>query len=142
MMSLRLITRGGYRSTLMDSSSFRVEVCPPSLRHAPASLWNRLMFWLMAPAPQDASPPLNRLPAVRADFLDCTCDVHTARTDDLRRLIKDARSLRELWHLRAEVYNAVAIQFNQQEAELRLTQLNRHFPTRAPRSGFTALQTS
>ena len=46
----------------------------------------------------------------------------------------DARSLRELWHLRAEVYNAVAIQFNQYEAEQRLSRLNRHFPTRAPRA--------
>lgn len=99
------------------------------------------MFWLLAPAPTDASPPINRLPNVRADFLECTSDVTTDRVHDLRRLIKDARSLRELWHLRAEVYNAVAIQFNQYEAEQRLSRLNRHFPTRAPRSGFAPLDT-
>ena len=141
MRSLRLITRWGPRTTLQDPSSSRVEVCPPSLRHAPASPWQRLLFWLLAPAPTDASPPINRLPNVRADFLDCTSDVTTARVHDLRRLIKDARSLRELWHLRAEVYNAVAIQFNQYEAEQRLSRLNRHFPTRAPRSGFAPLDT-
>lgn len=141
MRSLRLITRWHPRSTLQDPSSSRVEVCPPSLRHAPESAWHRLLFWLLAPAPADASPPINRLPGVRAEFLDCTFDLHTDRSNDLRRMIKDARSLRELWHLRAEVYNAVAIQFNQHEAELRLARLNHHFPTRAPRSGFVPLHT-
>jgi hypothetical protein len=140
MKSLHLFTSKGPRSTLADSS-LRVEVCPPSLRHAPASLWERLLFWLLAPAPEQASPPLNRLPGVRADFLECTDDVHTARSDELRRRIKDARSLRELWHLRAEVYNAVAIQYNQHEAEQRLQRLNHHFPTRAPRDGLGHLST-
>jgi hypothetical protein len=65
--------------------------------------------------------------------------VHSDRAIELRGLIRGARSLRELWHLRAEVYNAVAVQTSQLDAETRLARLNKHFPTRAPRSGFAAL---
>ena len=50
-----------------------------------------------------------------------------------------AHSLRDLWHLRAELYHVLALNHDQREAEQRLTQLNRHFPTRAPRSGFVPL---
>ena len=139
MSSLRLLKRWGYRSTLSDPSRFRVEVRPPSLRHAPSSPWQRLMFWLRAPAPLDAAPPLNRLPGVQQEFMACLADVHSDRAIELRGLIRGARSLRELWHLRAEVYNAVAVQTSQLDAETRLARLNKHFPTRAPRSGFAAL---
>lgn len=139
MRSLRLLSRWSYRSSLSAPSSLRVEVRPPSLRHAPASMWQRLVFWLMAPAPQDAAPPLSRLPAVRADFIDCLADLDH---DDARRLaerIALTRSLRELWHLRSDVYRVVALQRSQSEAEQRVARLNHHFPTRAPRSGFVPL---
>ena len=53
--------------------------------------------------------------------------------------IGQARTLRELWHLRAELYNVVALHHSQQEAERRLAELNRHFPTRAPRSQLAPL---
>ncbi|HRD96165.1 MAG TPA: hypothetical protein PLA97_07180 [Rubrivivax sp.] len=129
----------GRRSTLQDSSSLRVQVCPPSLRHAPPSLWQRLVFWMMAPAPQDASPPLNRLPLVRAEFLRLVQDITSEDADRLRWRIGEARSLRELWHLRADTYRVVGVSHSQTEAERRLTQLNRHFPTRAPRSQFAPL---
>jgi hypothetical protein len=126
-----------YRPTA--PSSLRIEVCPPSLRQAPASSWRRLWFWLSAPAPQDAAPPLSRLPAVREDFVRCLGDVALPQCGELHRRIGLARSLRELWHLRAELYRVVAIAHSQSEAERRLAALNRHFPTRAPRTGFAAL---
>ena len=126
-----------YRPTA--PSSLRIEVCPPSLRQAPASAWRRLWFWLSAPAPQDAAPPLCRLPAVREDFVRCLGDVAPPQCRELQRRIGLARSLRELWHLRAELYRIVAIAHSQSEAEHRLAALNRHFPTRAPRTGFAAL---
>ena len=91
--------RWSRRSTLLDSSSFRVEVCPPSLRQAPPSLWQRLVFWMMAPSPQDASPPPNRLPPVRAEFLRVLQDISGEDANRLRWRIDEARSLRELWHL-------------------------------------------
>ena len=45
----------------------------------------------------------------------------------------------QLWHLRAELYHVVAVYHSQHEAERRLAELNGHFPTRAPRSGFVPL---
>lgn len=135
MTPLRLIPLWRPRSTLSTPSAFRVEVRPPSLRHAPASLGQRLLFWLLAPAPQDAAPPINRLPAVKNDFLACLSDVGTVPTQNLQASISGARSLRELWHLRAEVYNCVGRAHSECEAERRLLRLNRHFPTRAPRPG-------
>jgi hypothetical protein len=139
MWSLRLLTRPGYRSTLSAPSSLRVEVRPPSLRHAPASAWQRLMFWLLAPAPQDAAPPLNRLPAVRIDFMQCLSDIDDPDAYDLNDRIALARSLRDLWHLRADVYRLVAVHHSQFEAEQRVALLNCHFPTRSPRSAFAPL---
>jgi hypothetical protein len=120
-------------------SSLRLEVRPPSLRQAPASLLSRIWFWLAAPAPQEAAPPTSRLPSVRDEFQAALFDVRPAAAADLQHRIRLARSLRELWHLRADVYRLVAIQHSQAEAEARLADLNRHFPTRAPRSGFTPL---
>jgi hypothetical protein len=123
----------------MPSAGPRMEVRPPSLRHVPASPWQRLMFWLMAPAPQDAAPPLTRLPRVRGDFMTALADVPSHEAQNLADRISLSHTLRELWHLRADLYRVVAIQHNQFEAEQRLAGLNRHFPTRAPRSGFAAL---
>ncbi|ODU08451.1 MAG: hypothetical protein ABS84_12540 [Rubrivivax sp. SCN 71-131] len=125
-------------STLNTPSAFRVEVRPPSLRHAPASLGQRLMFWLMAPAPHDAAPPINRLPGVKQDFRLCLEDVSIAAAESLRTAIDGARSLRELWHLRADLYGLVGRAHSENVAEQRLARLNRHFPTRAPRPGAPA----
>jgi hypothetical protein len=135
MTPLRLFPLWRPRSTLSTPSAFRVEVRPPSLRHAPASLGQRLLFWLLAPAPQEAAPPINRLPGVKVDFLACLNDVANVPTSNLRTSIEAACSLRELWHLRAEVYNCVGRAHSEFEAERRLQRLNRHFPTRAPRPG-------
>ena len=137
----RLIPLWMPRSTLSTPSAFRVEVRPPSLRHAPASLGQRLLFWLLAPAPQEAAPPINRLPGVKGDFLDCLADLDNPASETLRGTIQSARSLRELWHLRADVYSAVGCAHSEHEAERRLSRLNRHFPTRAPRPGAPLLDT-
>lgn len=140
LWSFALSPRWGRRSTLADPSSLRVEVCPPSLRCAPdGGLWQRLTFWLLTPAPQDAAPPLNRLPAVRADFLATLADVQGDDAETLRCRIQHTHSLRELWHTRAEIYRVVGVARSQAQAEERVNQLNRHFPTRAPRSQFAPL---
>jgi hypothetical protein len=93
----------------------------------------------MTPGPLHASPSLSRLPPVRQDFLDSLSDIASTAADALSERIDQARSLRELWHLRAELYNVVAISHSQREAERRVSELNRHFPTRTPRSGFVPL---
>jgi len=76
---------------------------------------------------------------VRGDFLSCLDDIHLETTNALRVRVDAARSLRELWHLRTELFRQVALQHSQFEAEQRLARLNCHFPTRAPRSGFASL---
>ena len=137
--SLTLLPRRSRRSTLDAQSSLRIEVCPPSLRQAPAGTWQRAIFWLLAPAPHDASPAPSRLHAVRDDFGAALADIHDGRARSLRQRIADARSLRELWHLRAEAYRVIGLCHSQSVAEDRLARLNRHFPTRAPRSQFGPL---
>lgn len=140
LRSLPQLSRWHRRSTLCDPSSLRVEVCPPSLRCAPeGNAWQRLLFWLLAPAPQDTSPPPSRLPGVRIEFLATLSDIDSSEADTLRRRINDTRSLRELWHARAEVYRVVGVAHSQFHAEQRVALLNRHFPTRAPRSQFATL---
>ena len=138
--SLPTLSHWNRRSTLCDPSSLRVEACPPSLRCAPdGNAWQRLLFWLLAPAPQDRSLPPNRLPGVRSEFLATLSDINGSEADTLRRRISDCRSLRELWHARAEVYRGVGVAHSQFQAEQRVALLNRHFPTRAPRSQWAAL---
>ena len=127
------------RSTLGAPSSLRMDSSPPSLRHAPESAWERLMFWLLAPAPHEAAPPLNRLPAVREDFLAALADITDPAADGMRLRIASACSLRDLWHLRTDVFRQVALAHDQGEAERRVMHLNRHFPARAPRSQFGGL---
>ena len=84
-------------------------------------------------------PPSDRLPPVRRDFVDTLGDIAPDAARDLTRRIRETRTLRELWHLRTEVYRVVAIEHSQFEAERRVARLNRHFPTRSPRSGFAPL---
>jgi hypothetical protein len=73
------------------------------------------------------------------EFLATLSDIDSFEADDLRRRIHDARSLRELWHTRADVYRLVGVAHSQFEAQARVDLLNRHFPTRAPRSQFAPL---
>ena len=136
MTALSLLHRWNRRSTLAEPSSLRMEVCPPSLRQAPDSGWQRMMFWLMAPSPQDAAPPACRLPAVRREFMATVADIDCEDADRLRSRIRDTHSLRELWHLRADIYRVVGVAHRQSEAENRVALLNCHFATRAPRSQF------
>jgi hypothetical protein len=134
---LPTLTRWGRRSTLLAGTSQRFECAPPSLRQSPqGSLWQRLMFWLLAPAALDAAPPVNRLPLVRQEFMATMADISGVEADRLRWRVQEARSLRELWHVRADLYRVVAVEHSQTEAEERLLMLSHHFPTRAPRSQF------
>lgn len=127
------------RTTLSPSAFSRLEVRPPSLRHAPDRWWDRVLFWVLAPTPRDCAPPLNRLPGVQQDFHAALADVPLDRRASLALRINQARSLRELWHMRIDVYTLLAITHSEFEAAERLARLNRHFPTRAPRSGFAPL---
>lgn len=137
MKMTAILARLSRASAPSELLSRRAEVCPPSLRHAPDSTLHRLLFWLLAPAPYDAAPPPSQLQAVRTDFLAAMADVDSDDADSLRRRIVGARSLRELWHLRSDLFRLVGVSHDQTEAERRLAALARHFTTRGPGSTFT-----
>lgn len=145
----RLRLRQTQRGELASATTGFESCPPPSLRCTPR--WRlQLRRWLAWAVPRGwgsaratlPEPPLRGtavLPVVQREFIDALADLESAQAGALLTRIKVARSLRELWHLRPEVYELVAIRHSQAEAELRLARLNRHFPTRAPRSGFGAL---
>ena len=79
------------------------------------------------------------LAAARQDFFQSVVDLTLPAAAKLLDRIEFARTMRDLWHLRAEVFALVSLERSQLEADRRLALLNRHFPTRAPRSGFGGL---
>lgn len=126
---------------LRAGGSVRVEVCPPAVMSSQDPLWTRLLRWISAPAPlQSAASALGgrRLQRTRDDFLACLRDIEDGKARALRQRLQAARTPRELWHLRSAVFQLVSLHHSQREALLRMDALNRHFPTRAPRSGFGA----
>jgi len=128
----------------------RIESCPPSFGRSQSPidrLWNRLRDWLgegfdcqslREAEASDALVPDGGMPLslVRLEFMSALDDIPTRYAADLLVRIRNASSLRDLWHLRADVFNAVSCYSNQTEARERLSRLNRHFPARAPKSGF------
>ncbi|MEO7152640.1 MAG: hypothetical protein ABIX46_13160 [Burkholderiaceae bacterium] len=74
----------------------------------------------------------------RASFAASVADLEAPRRAELLRRIHAAGSLRDLWHLRPDIFALVSRLRDQAEAQARLARLNRHFPTRSPRSGFGA----
>lgn len=129
----RLTTWRPSSTGFASSSRLRDEVKPPSLRCEPSSGWQRLRFWVLAPSPTEAAPPINRLPQVRADFLACLDGASGNEACALSLRIERASSLRELWHLRTSLFDCVARHYSQTEAQTRLRRLAHHFETRGLR---------
>lgn len=125
--------RGAPTSTLNS----RIEVCPPALWPSSLTLWGRLQRWWQAHSGRAA--PVNRLALAREEFLKALNGLQGEEAEALQGRIERTRSLRELWHLRSTLYGLVSMQCSQGLAEQRLVRLNRHFPTRAPRSGLMPL---
>jgi hypothetical protein len=122
------------------------ECVPPSLVYfvpvaggALKGWWQRLMLWLLAPGPVDSAPPPKRLGQVKREFGTSLADVDGVNADQLRWRVQHAQSLRELWHLRSDLYSTIALAHSQGEADARLKLINQHFPSRAPRSQFAPL---
>ena len=136
------------------SAPHRTEVCPPALLHAAGASvpgWRAgLREWLSTgwhapgrdPADLARLPGRERVQRVRDEFVETLHDLTSQPAALLQERIRLARSLRDLWHLRPEVFRLVALHHSQAEAQLRLDRLNRHFPTRAPRSGFAPLDSA
>lgn len=132
----------------------RFESCPPAMVGLPGGVsvgWRAgLHGWLhsgwatpragRADDGGDTTVVDPRLERVRAEFLQALDDVRTQQAGMVQDRLRIARSLRELWHLRPEVFKIVSLHRDQAEAQSRLDRLNRHFPTRSPRSGFASLE--
>lgn len=120
----------------LDVTPRRPEVTPPSrfTRSAPVGvLWaQRFWRWLwdMDEAPRELAPA-SGLRGVRSEFVAALWDLQSLRANQVRDQIGNARSLRELWHLRADVFKVIAVHRGQMEAQLRLDALDSHFPVRA-----------
>lgn len=132
MSPSRLIRRLLRRATRRDAANSRVEVCPPATWGQAEPVWNQLLQWLRR-SPQAPEPlaPVQTLERARTDFQAALMGLDSTDAADLRLRGNHARSLRELWHLRPELYGLVARCLSQTEADRRLARVNRHFPSRA-----------
>ncbi len=97
--------------------------------------------WLWDQDESDAPHSATRttgLHIIKAEFNTALWDLQSLRANQVRDMIQNAHSLRELWHLRADVFKAVAVHRGQIEAQLRLDALDSHFPVRSFSSGSDA----
>lgn len=117
----------------------RLEVCPPLPFDVDEPLLRRLWRTLASHTASD-EVARRRLKAVREEFSQALDDVGSQHADFLQQRLLHCRSMRELWHLRSELFEVVARHHSQREAERRMAALNRHFPSRSPRSGFAPLE--
>ena len=129
----------------------RTEICPPVSSASRTDGWRHgLREWLSTGWPvstQAGSLGELQMPVqtgtplslVRREFVDALKDIRTQQAGDVLARIRAARSLRDLWHLRTEIYSLVAMHRDEAEAGFRLARLNRFFPQRANRAAGAAL---
>lgn len=134
-----------HRPTGSRTRPARLEVCPPRRGRSGVGWKTRVKQWFTAGWTGGDSPDTVgseaslALASARQDFFAAAADLELPAAGALLDRIEFARSLRELWHLRAEVFALVSLELSQFEADRRLARLNAHFPSRSPRSAFGAL---
>jgi hypothetical protein len=136
MLSLRLAPATARRDTADAAAPLRIEVCPPRPFGEETPLVKRLWRSMAGTRLPEELRAFERLKAVREEFSAALDDIDTRPAHDLQQRLLHCRSMRELWHLRSEIFDLVARHLSQAEAQSRLAALNRHFPTRSPGSGF------
>jgi hypothetical protein len=136
-MSAALLHRLLHRKSAAPST-LRMNVCPPDICPRSDSLWSRMLRWLVGG--QEQAVPALRTPLERArsEFVAAMAGLIELDPNDLLKRAQHARSLRELWHLRSELYTLIARRISQPEADARLARVNQHFPTRAQRASTAA----
>jgi hypothetical protein len=115
--------------------STRTEVRPPALFAASQPVWQRWMAtawqWLWDTEDLENHPRvLQGLQQVKQEFTQALWDLQSYQACAAREQIEQARSLRDLWHQRADLFQVIAIHRGEAEAQARLDRLNRHFPVR------------
>ena len=115
-------------------TTLRMSVCPPDVCPPRDSLWSATLRWLVGNDVQAVPALRTPLERARGEFVAAMEGMLALDTGDLLRRAQHARSLRELWHLRSELYTTIARRASQAEADARLARVNQHFPTRAQRT--------
>lgn len=120
----------------------RREVRPPPLYAV--SRWQALVAWFSEPAlggdtpaaapVLPALPPARQLARVQRAFHEAIDPLQSRDGDELQMAVGRARTLHELWHLRARLYDLLAREFTQADAERGLAGLDRHFRLRHHRA--------
>ena len=142
-------------ASLSAFDSTRLEVCPPSLfgdddlpgRSRFGAWWpslNGLRDWLATgwlpstqAEPMSRTDPLgatgdaSRVRAARLAFTTALQDIDSDAAHDLAGRAREAATLRELWHLRNELFTLVSIHHCERVGHARLAGLNRFFPVRS-----------
>lgn len=114
----------------------RTQVVPPSLFSRSRPLWKSWLsgfwcwLWDMDELPRTPAPTTG-LRKVKSEFNSAMWDLQSMRANQVRSQVEQARSLRELWHLRADVFRVISVHRGQIEAQLRLDALDSHFPVRS-----------
>ena len=115
-------------------TTLRMNVCPPEVCPGRESLWTATLRWLVG-NDTEAVPALRTpLERARAEFVAAMSGLADLDANGLLPRAQHARSLRELWHLRSELYTLIARRVSQPEADRRLARVNQHFPTRTQRT--------
>ena len=118
----------------------RMNVCPPDVIARSDSLWSATLRWLVG-GDVEAVPSLRTpLEKARGEFVAALDGLLEVDHNGLLKRAQHARSLRELWHLRSELYTLIARRVSQPEADARLARVNQHFPTRAQRTSTPAME--
>ena len=118
----------------------RMNVCPPDVCPQGESLWSATLRWLVGGNVEEMPALRTPLERARSEFVGAMDGLLEDDHMDLLRRAQHARSLRELWHLRSELYTLIARRISQVEADTRLGRVNQHFPTRAQRTTTTATE--
>ena len=138
-MSTALLHRLLHRKSAAPTT-LRMNVCPPDILPRSESLWSQTLRWLVG-NDTDAVPALRTpLEKARSEFVAALDGLQEHDHHGLLKRAQHARSLRELWHLRSELYTLIARRVSQFEADARLARVNQHFPTRAQRTSTPATE--
>jgi len=132
-MSAALLHRLLHRKSAAPTT-LRMNVCPPDICPGSESLWSKALRWLVGGDAQAVPALRTPLERARSEFVAAMTGLTELDPNDLLRRAQHARSLRELWHLRSELYTLIARRVSQFEADARLARVNQHFPTRAQRT--------
>jgi hypothetical protein len=146
MPSLRFVRRLLSRQSPSGKPKrLRMTVEPPSRwADSDTPFWSVLWQWIWTGQVELSSPPVAPpvLQQAREDFCAALSDLHGDAVADLRERVRFAQSLRELWHLRAELFSLISYHLNQASAQERLARVNRHFPAQAKPVGTSPTTTT